>query len=124
MKKILIFVGGVITGAALVFGIAAIAALADVVDSTGITLFESEGECISRNSFEVFQVVEKGHALAKEDKFLSDLVVLFLNEGEPYYDSQVIKIPAGKCVKQVGTYRYESKSEMIKTVPVVRVLDE
>lgn len=36
--------------------------------NNGIILFEKEGECISENSFEVFQVLDSGEALANEVK--------------------------------------------------------
>lgn len=29
---------------------------------------------------------------------------------------------AGKEARQVGTYRYETKNEFVKTVPIVRIL--
>ena len=33
-----------------------------------MTFFEKEGDCISENSFEVFQVLDSGDALANEVK--------------------------------------------------------
>jgi hypothetical protein len=35
-----------------------------------------------------------------------------------YYDDQTIDV-SKKCLRQIGTYQYESKSEIQKTVPVV-----
>lgn len=31
----------------------------------------------------------------------------------------MIKVPAGKVVRQIGTYRYENTEQMIKTIPIV-----
>jgi len=46
-------------------------------------------------------------------------VVLFLRvEGTSYYDNQVIKISSKQCVRQIGTYRYETKNDLVKTVPI------
>ena len=39
--------------------------------------------------------------------------------GKLFYDGQMIKVPAGKVVRQIGTYRYENTEQMIKTIPIV-----
>lgn len=94
----------------------------------GITLFEEEGECISENSFKVFQVLDSGEALANEMEQMhsitipTGLTVLFFNEnGQSYYDDQIIKISSGKCAKQIGIFKYSAKSGMEKTVPIVGI---
>lgn len=47
-------------------------------------------------------------------------VVLLLSEDEMhFYDDQTDSAPKGKKYMQVGTYRYEAKNEMVKTVPAV-----
>ena len=53
--------------------------------------------------------------------FYSDrILVLLINyDDKSYYDDQKIKIPSGKCARQIGTYRYTTKNEMVKTVPAV-----
>ncbi len=136
MKKVFIFIGGVVTGAILLFVVSMLVTGENSTSTgenstynNGITLFEKEGECISENSFQVFQVLDSGEALAYE--MLEDvmiptgLVVLFLNEnGESYYDEQVIKMPSGKCAKQIGIYKYPTKSGMEKTVPIVGIRDK
>lgn len=91
-----------------------------------ITLFEEEKGCVSEKKFKVIQVLESGNALAQEldppYDIPTGLVVLFLNEGEAsYYDDQTIVIPSGKCAKHIGIYKYISKSEMEKTVPIVAI---
>lgn len=48
--------------------------------NNGMTFFEKEGDCISENNFEVFQVLDSGDALANEIDELSistGLMVLF-----------------------------------------------
>ena len=48
------------------------------------------------------------------------LVVLFLSdENSTYYEDQIITVPVGKCLKQVGTYRYMTRQNMEKTVSCV-----
>jgi hypothetical protein len=41
-----------------------------------------------------------------------------------YYDDQVIKVPEGKCMRQIGVYEYQTRMETIKTVPIVQVMNE
>ena len=123
MKKVLIFIGGVVTGAILMIFIAFLFA----GGNSGMTLFEKEGDCISKNSFKVVQVLDSGNALANEieDDIPLGITVLFLCEnGKSYYDEQIIKIPSGKCAKQVGIYKYLTKMGIEKTVPVVVIRDK
>lgn len=124
MKNFLIFLAGMITGAALLFGVAYF--YNNSSSDNGITMFEQEGDVISTSSFKVIQVVDGG-ALAMEqmdDMFglPTGLVVLFVDETENgYYDSQSITIPKGKCARQVGVYRYVTKESVEKTVPAVAI---
>lgn len=151
MRKVLIFISGVITGAILMFAIAAL--VGNSSNSSGMVFFEKEGSCVSDKSFEVFQVLDSGDALAHilfsdiadvvfEEETTSvgvndtleegmtssasdDLIVLFLCEdGKSYYDNQVIKIPSGKCAKQIGIFKYSTKVGVEKTVPIVSILDK
>lgn len=88
-----------------------------------ITLFEQEGEIVSENSFEIFEVLDSGNALAYEmdDKTESRyLRVMFLNDGEKhFYNNQIIKVPLGKCLKQIGIYK-----DYNNTYPVVAIRDK
>ena len=36
-----------------------------------------------------------------------------------FYDNQIIKVPEGKKAYQIGTYQYMTKTETVKTVPVI-----
>jgi len=128
MKKALIFIGGVVTGVILTFVVVLIigvAANGGSVANNNYVMFEQEGNVISTNSFEVFQVLDSGDALANEIEgygVASGVTVLFLAEdGASYYDDQVIEIPTGKCVRQLGTYKYQTKSGFEKTVPIVGI---
>ena len=64
MKNILIFTAGIVTGAVLMIFISLV--FASNFSHNDMNLFENEGECISENSFEVFQVLDSGDALANE----------------------------------------------------------
>ncbi len=54
MKKVLIFIAGVVTGAILMLVIAALIGNSSNGESSnnGMTFFEKEGDCISENNFE------------------------------------------------------------------------
>lgn len=138
MKKIYIFIGGMITGVVLLFVIAVAASLFMQKNNqnndsnnvnNGIVLLDSPASCVSSNNFKVIQVLDSGEALAQEmDPILNierGVTVLFLNENEtPYYDEQIIKIPKNKCAKQIGYLKYKSKGGFDKTVPVVKIMDK
>lgn len=133
MKKFLIFLAGFISGIVFLF----IASLVISRNSSngnieGLTIFEEPADVIPTSSFEVFQVVQAGNALANagEPRSFGDgytyfgMVVLFLaDENTHYYDDQIINVPRGKCVRQIGTYQYETK-DGYKTVPAVAICDK
>jgi len=129
MKKLLIFIAGMVSGILLLFLISLF--VANQSSNDGLRLFEEEGECVSTNSFQVIQVLDSGSALAREiekDYFTSTatgITVLFLNEGNSsYYDEQIIKVPRGKCVKQIGVFKYNTRMDIEKTVPVVAIREK
>lgn len=130
MKKWVVFLLGFISG--IIFFIVASVFISDYLpNNSGETYFEEPGECLSTKSFEIFQVLEDGVALAKEiDKSYSShnsytnlLVLLIGHEGEFFYDEQVITIPKGECARQIGVYKYQTKSEVWKTVPIVMIME-
>ena len=99
----------------------------------GISLFDEPGVEMSLRSFKVFQVLPNGTALAQSSEKskveytfqYGDPIVFFLpEEGASYYDDQIIKCPVGKVTRQVGTYRYETKNDFVKTVPIVKFIDK
>ena len=127
-KFILTYVGGVVTGIVLVFAFAFIVnstqqGLANAI-SRDVVMFEKPQQVVAARNLRVIQVLPDGSALATVDIMENNggMVVMFLaKEGVSYYDDQKIKVPSGKCLRQVGTYTYESKMGM-KTVPVVEIM--
>ena len=92
------------------------------------TLFDAPGQKIPGRQFEVNEVLADGSAIAEydyigasdHDTSLMGLSVFFpAKEGVHYYDNQVIKIPSGKKLRQIGSYKYYSK-----TIPVVDIFDK
>ena len=131
MKKWLIFGGGVLTGRVLTFLFFLAVAAFQRHGGNGVTYFEKPGEKIEGKSFEVFQVqvLEPGAALVRDQSDLSDLylgpVYLITNdEGKYYYNGEVVKVPDGKVVRQVGIYKYPTKNDFEKTVPIIQILDK
>lgn len=133
MKKWVIFVLGIITGVILTISILMAIGLHQIEQTNlpGLTLFEEPGKYVSENSFEIFQVLDSGDALAIERKksryggIESGVTVLFLNKGKgAYYDEQIIKAPTGYCVRQVGVYKYMTSRNFEKTVPAVWIFEK
>lgn len=123
MKKLLVFSGGFAAGIIATILIAIFINSANQSNDglIGLTAFPKKGECIkTQGEIEVFQVLKPNMALANTGDVLNGIVVLLVNyDGKSYYDEQKIKIPAGKCARLIGTYQYTTKSEIVKTVPVV-----
>lgn len=134
MKKIWVFIAGVGIGIVLLFVILMVIAK---VNNSGVTTFQKPGEVIEGDAFEVFQVLPSGDALAyvqesysfdfdKKERYKDTSVIVLLpcNEGKTYYDDQFIKIPEGKCARQIGVYKYTNNMNSEKTVPVVGIYDK
>lgn len=125
MKKLLFFICGFVAGivATIVVAMSINSANQPNDGFPGLTLFSEKGEYIpTSGEIEVMQVLAPNVALTwTGDVFYSDriLVLLVNNDGKSYYDEQKIKIPSGKCVRQIGTYKYTANNEMVKTVPAV-----
>lgn len=126
-KKWVVYILGVVTGVVLTIGTLFLMSTCST-SNNGVTYFEIPGDCISTNSFRVFQVLDKGVALANEidgeyDISTGVIVLLVNDEGKYYYDDQKIEVPIGKCARQVGVYTYPTKMEIEKTVPIVKIME-
>ena len=136
MKKIWIYLLGVLTG--IVITILALAIIGAVMNAkndpgarmtNGMTFFEEQGDIVEPSSVKVFQALGDGAALAHckgnemFDMYGDPIVLLYNEEGTPYYDDQIVKSPEGKCFRQVGIYRYSSRMGE-KTVPIVMLLEK
>lgn len=140
MKKGLIFFLGMIAGAVLTVLVLVLIGMAKDSEgdnsrygNPGIYMFSEAGQTMPLKSFRVFQVLPNGTALAEsseKDKvkysieYGDPVVLLLAAENAAYYDDQVIKVPADKVVRQVGTYRYETQNDFVKTVPIISFLDK
>lgn len=125
MKKGVVFILGLVAGVILtIVVLSAIVFFKSKVDNDrDITLFEAPGDVITDKDLRVFQVVAEDAALATEKDTFSNLVVLIVGNEGTFYDDQTIKVPKGMHFRQVGLYRYLTREGMIKTVPVVQLME-
>ena len=86
-------------------------------------MLEKKGSCITSNNLEIFQNLDSGIALANPVNNYNTFILLIDESGRLFYDGEIVKNPTKKCAKQIGTYQYETRAELIKTVPAV-IIDE
>lgn len=102
----------------------------DEEEKSPLTLFEQPADIIETTSFEVQEVLPDGNAIAEsqhkdlEGYYTDPTVLLLVEESNPYYDKQIVRVPKGKCAYRVGVYRYEPHYGSSNTLPVVRIMDK
>lgn len=95
----------------------------------GVTLLTESNAKIrtTSNKIKIFQSLAPGYALAniQTGKYEYETLIVFLADrnGQPFYDDQEIVIPKGCYIKQIGTYKYETKLKFDKTVPIVEIIN-
>ncbi|MBO7489516.1 MAG: hypothetical protein J6T88_04475 [Bacteroidales bacterium] len=130
MKKIWVYILGILTGVVLTFIVLFIIAKAASGANNGMTFFDKPGQVMEESSYKVFQSLGKGYALAngcsdnKYDLYLGLTVLIYNEDGKTYYDDQIITAPKGKCFRQIGIYRYPTRMDVDKTVPIVMLMDK
>ena len=133
MNKWLVYVGGIITGIVLMFVF--LFFVGKSYNNKGITWFDKLGDTMEIKSFKVFQVIDKDAALVygssqidisgSSFNMYNGAVYLLVNEdGKYYYDDEIIEVPDGKVAKQVGIYKYSTKNDFEKTVPIVQIMNK
>ena len=105
-----------------------------ITEMDGVKMFGEPGEIIEEKSFRVFQVIANNGALVHgKDHYLSSendnlyygaVYLLINNDKKYYYDDEIVKVPTGKVVRQVGICQYPTRDDKYKTVPIVEILDE
>lgn len=133
MKKGLIFGIGFLSGAVVCFLVLAVIGLASQNPSMprmyGATYFDEPTKVFKATSFKVLQVVQDDAALAYMKKNANsysydDPLCLIVNDsGHYYYDEEIINVPSGYRVLQIGLYKYTAKSGVEKTVPMVCITE-
>ncbi len=122
MKGFLWFIAGFIVGV----GCIVLLGLGASASDDGRTFFDEPGDCIvSSGSLEVFQASAGAGALVKRKNASYDDLIMLLHADDnvAFYDDQIIKIPAGKCARQIGVYEYTNRADMVVTVPIVKIME-
>ena len=127
MNKAPAFILGLLTGALVVSILIYIVRPPNELQQTqeesisGLTLFSKSGDCIPVDKeITVIQVIGTKYALAETGDFPNRIALLLTNKsGQTYYDNQLIIAKKQDCAKQIGVFKYRSKLEIDKTVPVV-----
>ena len=93
------------------------------------TWFDEPGEVIDVPSFKVFQVWSPSEALVRgvSNERLSlyyGVVYLIVDPNGNFYDDQIINVPQKMEVRRVGTVRYTTPKETVKTVPVIQLIEK
>jgi hypothetical protein len=97
------------------------------VKESDIKLFAAPTDCVSTSDFKIKEVLDEYYAIAEEVEYDTVLenyytryngikVVIKSEEKNKYFDEQIIKMPAGKCMRQIGVYTKYSN-----TYPVVKI---
>ena len=93
----------------------------------GLHIFDEPGEIVKEEAIKVLQVLAKDAALVNGKNeygdYLGMVYLLMNNEGKYYYDDQMVKVPEGKVLRQVGVYQYPTRQDIVKTVPVIMIMD-
>lgn len=140
MKQWVVFLGGAVTGAILTFVVLSIIANAqngrsdsiveEAKSDNNITMFDAPGDIIEDDNVKVFQVIADDAALARaqedkyDDLYLGKVYLVVNNDGKYYYDDEILKVKEGKVFRQVGIYRYPTRNEDVKTVPIIMLMDK
>ena len=140
MKKWLIFLCGTVTGIVLTILLAVVAnSLSEAKEDNGgtpesvekssleddIKLFDEPGDIIEENSLKVFQVLTDHTALVRNiNSYIGTVYLITNKDNKYYYDTQEIDIPKNKVIRQIGIYRYPTQNDIIKTVPIIMIMDK
>ena len=140
MKKWLIFLCGTVTGIVLTILLAVVVnglreGKEEKVDSSelvekptlkeDIKLFDEPGDIIKENSLKVFQVLTDHTALVRNiNSYIGTVYLITNKDNKYYYDTQEIDIPKNKEIRQIGIYRYPTQNDIIKTVPIIMIMDK
>lgn len=95
------------------------------------TMFDAPRECVTSRPLKVVDIFDSRYVIAKELRpgleeygATTDLTVVFIDENNEYYTDQVIRIPKGKCARQIGVYKSDHYLYDDKTLPIVEIMDK
>lgn len=123
MKKGVVFILGIVTGIILTIILSFI--ITSVSSRSGISFYDAPEAPMSYRSVEVFQALSAGTALCHPDNSsdFDNIVLLWTKERVGFYDGQRISVQTGKYFRQIGVYRYQTGGGLVRTVPVIAIMD-
>ena len=83
-------------------------------ENKDLVIFDQPEKDIDIKSFKVFQVLDKGYALASglsepKYKWYNGSTYLIKNENHYFIDDEIIDVPKGKIFRQIGVYTYSTR---------------
>lgn len=126
MKKITVYLLGLLTGVVLTFLVSILIARGQATNhgdamafDPGIDFFDTPGDVMPNQGFKVIQVLNDNAALAWAEDDMTLTVLLYDKTGSAhYYDDQSVTAGVDECFRRIGSYQYMAKYGQ-KTVPVV-----
>ena len=123
MRNVLIFLAGAVLGAVITF---LVYSLSSYNAADNIRLFSTPGRNIKATSFEVVHVLDFGAAVVKvkngNDSTTNRTNAVLMNkQGDFYHDDQIIDVPKGKCVKQIGVFTHDAHSGIVQSIPLLDI---
>ena len=97
------------------------------------TMFDEPRGCVTSNNLKVEIILDGKYVIAEEldpvwesrgYQMTTDLTVAFIDEDNTYYTDQIVKIPKGKCARQVGVYKSDHYLYDDKTLPIVEIMNK
>lgn len=97
------------------------------------TMFGEPRGCVTSNNLKVEIILDGKYVIAEEldpvwesrgYQMTTDLTVAFIDEDNTYYTDQIVKIPKGKCARQVGVYKSDHYLYDDKTLPIVEIMNK
>ena len=125
MKSFFIFIAGMITMLILMVGVY-FYYNEEYDDIPGLTYLSEKqvGKTFEYRSVKIMQAHSQNTALVLPNQALVFEPVMFFlgKESDAFYDGQIINIPKGYKLIQIGTYRYTTREKIEKIVPAVAIL--
>ena len=116
------FIGGLVVGAIITYVVIGYAIGRQPKDQE-VTVFDSPGEIKEEvMGLKVFQVLDDHAALAAGLPF-GAVYLLRNHDGKYYTDDEIITVPDGKVVRQMGIYKYKTEKGDYKTVSIIEIMD-
>lgn len=125
MKYFLSFIAGVVVTVVVLVGIGIYKNINEG-NIYGLTFLSENqvGQEFDYKSIKILQTHSQNTALVVPNKEYTFEPVMFLlgNETDSFYDNQVINVPKKCKLVQVGTYQYENREKIYRTVPAVMIV--